>query len=88
MLLAGCATRQYQPQAMSYYELSQVKVSNADCPNIDLILNRIEYNLQLKGLANVTPEDLNEEDRQYNSRARIIMWGLKIGCNNPGRYTK
>ena len=88
MLLAGCASRQYQPPPMSYYELSKFTVRDADCPHIDAILNRIEHSLQQKGLVNMNPEDLNEEDKQYNSRARIIMWGLKIGCNNPGRYTK
>ena len=88
MLLAGCAGRPYQTPPISHYELSKFTVRDADCPNIDAILNRIEYSLQQKGLVNVNPEDLNEEDRQYNSRARIIMWGLKIGCNNLGRYTK
>jgi hypothetical protein len=47
----------------------------------------MEENLQLKGYAGKNPEDLaTEEDRKYNSRARVVIWSLRIGCNNPNRY--
>lgn len=87
--LVGCANRTpYQPQAMSYYEVKSITLDDArDCPRIDTIINNMEEQLRLKGFAGMNPEDLKtEEDRKYNSRARVVIWSLRIGCNNPNRY--
>jgi hypothetical protein len=88
VLLVGCAS--YQPyqsqQAWSYQQLSAFKVNNSMCPQIDYYVNLMETQLRLKGLYNATPENLNDADRQYNAEARIIIWSLRIGCNNPNRY--
>jgi hypothetical protein len=89
VFLVGCAGSRapYQSQqAWSYQELSTFKVNNSMCPKIDYYVNLMETQLRLKGLYNATPEDLNDADRQYNAEARIIIWSLRIGCNNPNRY--
>jgi hypothetical protein len=85
--LAGCASNR-QPQAMSYEQLNQVKVTNGDCRNMDSIIGNMKKQLKLRGLENATPEDLNDADRMYNAQARIVIWSLIIGCNNPDRYRK
>jgi hypothetical protein len=86
--LAGCASyAPYQPQAMSYSEIENIKVTNNDCSRIDRIIENINRQLYLKGYVGKNPEDLpSEEDRKYNSRARVVVWSLRIGCNNPNRY--
>lgn len=87
IVLSGCASNQIRSsQAISYEQLSAIKVSQRDCPNIDTHVNYIEQQLRFKGLLNATPEGLNEDDRKYNATARIIIWSLRIGCNNPDRY--
>ena len=84
--LVGCATNRVNQRAMSYPELTSIRVSNADCPNIDSIVNNMETQLRLRGLQTANPEDLNDEDRKYNATARIVIWSLRIGCNNRDRY--
>lgn len=90
--LVGCASRggnSYgSQQAISYAQLQSIKVTSQDCPNIDAHVNFVEQQLRLKGLTNAVPENLNEDDRKYNATARIIIWSLRIGCNNPDRYKK
>jgi hypothetical protein len=44
--------------------------------------------LRRKGLIDANPEDLNDEDRKYNATARIVIWSMIVGCNNPDRYKK
>jgi lipoprotein NlpI len=81
--LVGCASN----RAMSYQQLESIQVTNRDCSQIDAIIQQMEQQLQAKGYAGKNPEDLaTEEDRRYNSRARVVIWSLRIGCNNPNRY--
>jgi 5-bromo-4-chloroindolyl phosphate hydrolysis protein len=98
-LLGGCASRQiaptslpgYNPQsAVSYEQLKQIELglTNKDCRYIDQRVNFAEEQLRLKGLLYATPENLNDADREYNAVARIIIWSLRIGCNNTDRYTR
>lgn len=86
VMLVGCATNRVNQRAMSYGELTSIRVSNADCPRMDAIINNMETQLRLRGLQDANPEDLNDADRQYNATARIVIWSLRIGCNNPNRY--
>jgi hypothetical protein len=86
--LVGCAsTRPQTNNAMSLQQLESIRVSNYKCQNIDQVVNTMENQLKMKGLSNVTPEDLNDEDRKYNATARIVIWSMRIGCNNPDRYS-
>jgi hypothetical protein len=80
--LVGCASR---PQ-VSYEQLTSIRVSNTNCPSIDQITQQVEYQLRLLGTLNKNPEDMTESDRAYNEKAKIIIWSLRIGCNNPNRY--
>jgi hypothetical protein len=101
LMLTGCSTtppdyrRVWTPTTpistkpgMSQDQLASIKVSDKDCPQINRHTNFAEEQLRLRGLTNVNPEDLNEEDRLYNATARILIWSLRIGCSNPNRYTK
>jgi hypothetical protein len=89
MTVVGCASTQpAQSPAASYEHLASIKLSNRDCANIDRHVNWAETQLRLRGLANVMPEDLNNDDRKYNATARIMIWSLRIGCANPDRYNK
>lgn len=94
--LVGCATSN-QPsgpvnhprvRAISYAQLTEFSnnMSNKNCPRIDETINFLESQLEAKGLLYATPEQLNDEDRKYNATARLTIWGLRIGCNNPNRY--
>ena len=78
--LAGCATKQ---PTVSYNQLASIQVNDRDCANVDGITRVVEQQLQTKGLIGRNPEDMTEADREYNSRARVIIWSLRIGCNNP-----
>ena len=86
LCLVGCATSRVNRQALSYDQLTEIRVSTADCTNIDSIVNNMETQLKLRGLQSANPEDLNDDDRKYNATARIVIWSLRIGCNNPDRY--
>lgn len=83
-MLFGCASR----RAVSYQTLEQVQVSDSQCADADRYIAEVQQQLKYKGLVGQNPEDLNEADRQYNSRARVIIWSLRIGCNNPGFVLK
>ena len=85
--LAGCASNR-QPQAMSYEQLSTIRANNLQCNNIESIVENMERQLALRGLTDVNPEDLNDADRLYNAKARIVIWSMRVGCNNPDRYKK
>jgi hypothetical protein len=85
--LAGCATRP-APQAMSYEQLSRIQLTDQDCPRIENIISNTEQQLKSRGIYGRQPEELTEEERLYNSRARAIIWGLRVNCNNPNRYNK
>jgi len=86
--LAGCATRTaYQPTPLPYQAIENIKLTNNDCQRADSIIGNMEEQLRLKGYAGVNPEDLpSDEARAYNSRAKVVIWSLRIGCNNPDRY--
>ena len=89
LLLSACATRPTaNSQAISLEQLQSIKYTNADCPQIDRNIKFIETQLRLRGLTNVQPESLNEQDRVYNATARILIWNLRIGCTNPTRFSK
>ena len=89
MTLVGCAnTQPARSPSASYEQFAAIKVSHRDCVNIDRHVNWAETQLRLRGLNNVMPEDLNNDDRKYNATARIMIWSLRIGCANPDRYNK
>jgi len=95
LTLVGCAhqsqtyqPQSYQPRAISYEQLKTIRVSNTDCYRIDNMINYVELQLRLRGIADKNPEDLSKEDMQYNATAKIIIWSLRIGCSNPNRYVK
>jgi uncharacterized protein YcfL len=85
--MVGCASNR-AGQAVSYQELSSKQYTNKDCSNIEYHVRFLETQLQARGLTNAVPEQLNENDRVYNSTVRIMIWNLRIGCNNPNRYSK
>ena len=72
--------------AVSYEQLAAFQVNSSMCPRIDDYVNFFEKQLALKGFTYANPEDLNDADRKYNAEARIAIWALRIGCNNPNRY--
>jgi hypothetical protein len=76
------------PRAMTLREMDRMsqQVNNDWCPQIDHYVNLMNSNLQARGLLNARPEDLNDEDIQFNAYAHIVIWSLRIGCNNPNRY--
>lgn len=80
--LAGCATR----PTVSYDQMASIHVDDNNCPNIDQIIAGVQEQLRLLGTLNKNPEDMTEIQRQYNEKAKIIIWSLRIGCNNPDRY--
>jgi hypothetical protein len=80
--LAGCATR----PTVSYDQMASIHVDDNNCPNIDQIIAGVQEQLRLLGTLNKNPEDMTETQRQYNEKAKIIIWSLRIGCNNPDRY--
>ncbi len=88
-LLSACATRPTaNSQAISLEQLQSIKYTNADCPQIDRHVKFLETQLRLRGLTDAQPEKLSEQDRVYNATARILIWNLRIGCNNPTRFSK
>lgn len=87
--LAGCASNRVgSGTAVSYQELSAKRYTNRDCQNIEYHVKFLESQLQARGLINAVPEQLNEDDRVYNATVRIMVWNLRIGCNDPNRYSK
>lgn len=70
------------------YDIEQYarKLTVADCPMIDHHVAFAEDQLRMRGIFNRSPETLNESDRLFNTSAKKIIWGLRIGCNNPTRY--
>ena len=87
ILLVGLlATSARAETPLSYEQLAAFRVNNSMCPRIDDYVKSLERQLALKGLTYATPENLNDDDRKYNAEARIAIWALRIGCNNPDRY--
>jgi uncharacterized protein YcfL len=81
LVLVGCATRQ---PTLTYDQIAAIQVRDTDCKDVDQITNIVEAQLRTKGLLGRNPEDMSQADREYNSRARVIIWSLRISCNNPG----
>ena len=93
LALAGCASNRaayqpYQPRMMTYEQISNYKVDDVDCPRLESIMGDIKQQLAMRGLTNVNPEDMSEENRKFNEKSKVIIWALVIGCNNPDRYKK
>ena len=92
ILITGCSTvpsNQYRApaeKAISLEQLKAIKVADKDCVNIDRIIGYVEKQLQLRGIDSWHPENLKGEDAQYNATAKVVIWSLRIGCNNPNRY--
>lgn len=87
ILLVGLlASSVYAETPVTYEQLASFKVNGTMCSDIDRYVNFFERQLALKGLTYATPEELNDADRKYNAEARIAIWALRIGCNNPDRY--
>lgn len=88
--LVGCASapRTAPTQAISYDQLKNLNYTNRDCPQINEHIAFLEAQLRARGFLNVDPETLNEPDRMYNATARVMIWNLRIGCNNPNRFSK
>ena len=86
--LFGCASTRTTSQArpMTNEQLSRLKATNLDCGIIDSRTAMVEEQLRMRGIANMNPEDMSPADRQFNTTARIYIWSLRIGCNNPDRY--
>jgi hypothetical protein len=81
--LVGCAT--HQPR-VTYEQMASIRVDNHNCPQIDNIIGDVRNQLRMRGTLDKNPEDLSEEDRKYNEKAKVIIWSLIIGCNNTDRY--
>lgn len=86
--LVGCASRGQSTPAASYEQLKNTRYTYGDCKQIDYHINYLEGQLKARGLFNAVPEELNEQDRMYNASARILIWNLRIDCNNRNRFVK
>jgi hypothetical protein len=71
---------------LTYEQLAAFQADSSMCPRIDAYVSALEHQLALKGFTYANPEDLNDADRKYNAEARVAIWALRIGCNNPNRY--
>jgi len=79
MFLTACGS------TISSQQMEQIRiVDSRDCPRMDQIIAQMYRQLDARGLNNRRPEDMTEEQRLYNARAKIIIWNLRAGCNNPG----
>lgn len=79
LLISACGT------TISNQQMAEIKIIDSrDCPRMDQIIDTLNRQLAARGLANRRPEDMSEADRMYNARAKIIIWNLRAGCNNPG----
>ena len=86
LLLAGCAHKPYQPAPLTLQQLRDNTVVDADCPNTEDIVAKLELNQQRAGIPRTNPEILPEPAREYQALTRINIWALRIGCSNPDYY--
>lgn len=86
--LVGCASRGQPTPTITYEQLKNTRYTYGDCQQIDYHINLLESQLRARGLLNAVPENLNEQDRMYNAMARILIWNLRIDCNNRDRFSK
>jgi hypothetical protein len=97
--LTGCAVPQDKPMmfnrsivatsantSVPIEALERIRLTNADCANMEQRIPYIERQLQMRGTWGHNPEELSEQDRRYNSAGKVLIWSLRIGCNNPNRY--
>jgi len=85
MFVASSVTAQtYRPYSLE--EFTNLKISSAQCPRIDQWVEWAEAQQRMRGVYGKRPEDLSNEDRLFNLRARALIWSLRIGCANPDRY--
>jgi biopolymer transport protein ExbD len=82
------AKKPVQPQAVSLERIESIQLSDRDCVKSDQWITDLQRQLQYRGLVDVNPEDLAENDRVYNAAVNARIWALRIGCNNPDRYKK
>lgn len=87
VVVAGCASRTPPAAtAISYDQLRTIRYTYQDCEKIDSHISNLEWQLRARRLLNADPEQLNEPDRMYNATARILIWNLRIDCNNRTRF--
>ena len=86
ILVAGLSGCSVLGNSMPYSQLQSIRTTQSDCRQLDQNINHMEYQLKQRGIWGKNPEDLDSADRQYNSTAKIIIWSLRIGCNNTDRY--
>lgn len=87
-VLVGCASRGQPTTSVSYEQLKNTRYTYKDCNQIDTHIDNLESQLRSRGLLNADPEELNEQDRMYNAMARVLIWNLRIDCNNRNRFIK
>jgi hypothetical protein len=75
IVLAGCSN---EPATPSYEELVKFKKS---CTNQAAELKLLQHWQRAKNFAQ-DPDDLNEEDRKYNSQLKATIWWYAVECNN------
>ena len=85
LILTACTTKP-QPPTVDLAELRQITVNTTSCANLDATIIWLEQQQQAQGITPTAPELLNEHDREYQARIRAMVWALRIGCANPGRY--
>ena len=87
IIATACTTKPQPKPYLTMEQLRNYQVTQADCPNIERKVAQLEQNQQEAGIPRTAPELLPEPDREYQARTRIAIWALRIGCNNPDRYT-
>jgi Tfp pilus assembly protein PilP len=73
LVLSGCG----ESRILSYDELVRFRTS---CTNKDAELKQLRAIQQFKNFVQ-DPDDLNEEDRAYNSRLKATIWWYSTECN-------
>ena len=81
LLLSGCgeaANITPYKRALTFDEIRQMQLS---CTRRDEQLNLLRISKTIKGLDN-EPDNLNDDDRAYNSRLKASMWWLEMNCGD------
>lgn len=86
--LVGCASRTPPVKPIPYEQLRIIRYNYKDCANIEGHIKLLEDQLRIRGMYSVDPEVLSEPDRMYNATARILIWNLRIDCNNRDRFAR
>ena len=74
LALVGCGDN----IPMLTYE--QLEKFNKRCPNKTAELNQLRHIQQVKNFAQ-DPDDLNDDDRAYNSKLKATIWWYTQNCN-------